>query len=782
MTRHLPTLMPTGRGRAARRGRVLSLALSVALVLGSLTAFVAATAPTARAATLPAGFQESVMFSGLTNPTAVRFAPDGRIFVAEKRGVIKVFDSLTDTSPDIFADLNVNVYNFWDRGLLGLALAPNFPTSPYVYVLYTYDHELGSTAAAPRWGTVGVYSDTCPTPPGATGDGCVVSGRLSRLQAAGNFMTGPEQVLIEDWCQQYPSHSIGAVEFGPDGNLYASGGDGASFNYVDYGQSGGSAGSPTAKNPCGDPPGGVGATLAPPTAEGGALRSQDLRASGDPVSLDGSVIRVDPATGAGTAGNPLAGSGDANARRIIAHGLRNPFRFTFRPGTNELWAGDVGWNDWEEINRIPNATDAVMENFGWPCYEGVGHQSGYDSANLNICENLYLTNPVTAPYFAYHHSNRVVPNESCPTGSSSVAGLEFQFNNGNSYPADYQDALFFADYSRDCIWVMPKGADGLPAPGQVKTFVAGAANPVNLETGPGGDLFYVDFDGGTIRRIRYFSTNRPPVAVATATPTTGAAPLTVNFDGTGSSDPDPGDTITYAWDLDGDGAFDDSTATRPTYTYTASSSYTAALRVTDTGGLLSTATVTINVGNTPPTATITAPAAGTTWKVGDLISFSGSATDQQDGPLPASALSWKLVQQHCQSNCHQHVVQSWTGVASGSFNAPDHEYPSYLELWLTATDSGGLQDTKILRLDPRTVVLTFQTNPGGLRLAVNGSEATATFTRTVIIGSTNTISAVSPQTKGKQTYQFSSWSDGGTQTHPITAPATAATYTARFRR
>ena len=782
MTRHLPTLMPTGRGRAARRGRVLSLALSVALVLGSLTAFVAATAPTARAATLPAGFQESVMFSGLTNPTAVRFAPDGRIFVAEKRGVIKVFDSLTDTSPDIFADLNVNVYNFWDRGLLGLALAPNFPTSPYVYVLYTYDHELGSTAAAPRWGTVGVYSDTCPTPPGATGDGCVVSGRLSRLQAAGNFMTGPEQVLIEDWCQQYPSHSIGAVEFGPDGNLYASGGDGASFNYVDYGQSGGSAGSPTAKNPCGDPPGGVGATLAPPTAEGGALRSQDLRASGDPVSLDGSVIRVDPATGAGTAGNPLAGSGDANARRIIAHGLRNPFRFTFRPGTNELWAGDVGWNDWEEINRIPNATDAVMENFGWPCYEGVGHQSGYDSANLNICENLYLTNPVTAPYFAYHHSNRVVPNESCPTGSSSVAGLEFQFNNGNSYPADYQDALFFADYSRDCIWVMPKGTNGLPAPGQIKTFVAGAANPVNLETGPGGDLFYVDFDGGTIRRIRYFSTNRPPVAVATATPTTGAAPLTVNFDGTGSSDPDPGDTITYAWDLDGDGAFDDSTATRPTYTYTASSSYTAALRVTDTGGLLSTATVTINVGNTPPTATITAPAAGTTWKVGDLISFSGSATDQQDGPLPASALSWKLVQQHCPSNCHQHVVQSWTGVASGSFNAPDHEYPSYLELWLTATDSGGLQDTKILRLDPRTVVLTFQTNPGGLRLAVNGSEATATFTRTVIIGSTNTISAVSPQTKGKQTYQFSSWSDGGTQTHPITAPATAATYTARFRR
>ena len=233
------------------------------------------------------------MFSGLTNPSAVRFAPDGRVFVAEKRGVIKVFDSLSDTTPTVFADLNVNVYNFWDRGLLGMALDPSFPTVPYVYVLYTYDHELGSAAPAPRWGTPGVYSDPCPSPPGPTADGCVVSGRLSRLQAAGNVMTGSEQVLIEDWCQQYPSHSTGALAFGPDGALYATGGDGASFNFADWGQDG----SPL--NPCGDPPGGVGSILNPPTAEGGALRSQDLRTSGDPVTLDGTLIRVDPATGAG---------------------------------------------------------------------------------------------------------------------------------------------------------------------------------------------------------------------------------------------------------------------------------------------------------------------------------------------------------------------------------------------------------------------------------------------------------------------------------------------------
>jgi hypothetical protein len=72
-----------------------------------------------------------------------------------------------------------------------------------------------------------------------------------------------------------------------------------------------------------------------------------------------------------------------------------------------------------------------VENFGWPCYEGPARQPGYDSANLNICENLYAENgAVTTPFHAYRHSDRVVPNEVCPTGSSSVAGLAFQFYSG----------------------------------------------------------------------------------------------------------------------------------------------------------------------------------------------------------------------------------------------------------------------------------------------------------------------------------------------------------------
>ena len=100
----------------------------------------------------PVASRSRAVFSGLTNPTVVRFASDGRVFVAEKSGLIKVFDSRRDPTPTVFADLRTNVHNFWDRGLLGMALHPNFPTVPYVYVSYTYDHDLGDPAPAPSWG------------------------------------------------------------------------------------------------------------------------------------------------------------------------------------------------------------------------------------------------------------------------------------------------------------------------------------------------------------------------------------------------------------------------------------------------------------------------------------------------------------------------------------------------------------------------------------------------------------------------------------------------------
>lgn len=1095
------------RGRAAHVVRGLALA-AVVLLAGP---------GAARAATLPEGFTDTVALGGLLEPINIEFASDGRVFVAEKSGVIKVFDDLSDPTPTVFANFRTNVYSMWDRGLLGMALAPDFPADPYVYVLYTHDAAIGGTA--PRWGQPGGTFDGCPTPPGPSGDGCVVSGRLSRFEADGDVAAGPEQVLIEDWCQQYSSHSIGDLAFGPDGALYASAGDGASFNFVDYGQDGDPV------NPCGDPPGGVGGAMTPPTAEGGALRSQDLLtpadppdpapppppppppppvesthilrpdgdvtsawslgggaatgwqaldddviqpasvpveqfaydkvagevlettlanrdisgqnptagkawfygnvaagaqiradvvwggqvrqsttisggtnglsygwrsidvtppdqaavndlrlrftittgaqygsnlfasyfelttfgqsggggttgaaaaaaqpaaatggssllrpdgditsqwrlggsstawealddevteptavpaeqfvyektpgkvlevslgrrdvtgeravigkawfygnlASGaelkvdvlwggqvratktltgslsygwrsidalppdqaavddlrlrftingnaqfgsnlfaayfqletvpavvtDPTGLSGTVIRVDPATGEGLPGNPLAASDDPNERRIIATGLRNPFRFAVRPGTSELWLGEVGWGTWEEIDRINAPTDAAADNFGWPCYEGQGRQGGYDAANLGLCEDLYATpGAVSSPYLVYNHSSKVVSGESCPTGSSSLAGADFY--TGDEYPAGFAGAFVFADYSRDCIWAM-KTTGGVPDPGKIVTLVAGASNPVELEPGPAGDIFYADIENGTIHRIR-FAGNRPPVATATANPTSGPLPLNVQFDGSGSSDPNQGDPLSYAWDLDGDGQYDDSIAVSPQRTYTQAATIAVGLRVTDSGGLSATDQVTITPGNSPPEPQITTPTTATSWSVGEAIDFSGGATDPEDGPLGADRLTWKLTLQHCPSNCHSHPFQTYERVKSGSFNAPDHEYPSHLELTLTATDSLGLSASKTVALQPRTVALRLESSPTGLTLALNANSGPAPLTGTVIEGSSNSVSAPSPQQLGGQSYDFLSWSDGGAATHQLVADS-SGTYTASF--
>jgi hypothetical protein len=126
-------------------------------------------------------------------------------------------------------------------------------------------------------------------------------------------------------------------------------------------------------------------------------------------------------------------------------------------------------------------------------------------------------------------------------------------------------------------------------------------------------------------------------------------------------------------------------------------------------------------------------------------------------------------------------VQTFDGTATGSFSAPDHEYPSHLELVLTARDSSGRTGTTSVRLDPRTVQLTFASSPSGRTLTHFSQAGTTPFTRTVIVGSANTISAPSPQGSGLFRYCYRSWSDGGAQSHTVTAPETPTTYTATFR-
>ena len=558
--------------------------------------------------TLAYGFSASTLFSGLNLPTSFQFAPDGRVFVAEKDGVVKVYDSLTDTSPTVFADLRTEVYSYVDRGLLSLAIDPQWPARPYVYVFYSYDHVLGDPSPAPK------YHDTCSgSDIDVTNGNCVASARLSRLTATtgdlDHMAAGGEKVLIEDWCQQYPIHINGTVAFGPDGALYASHGSAASI-FTDYGQTG------TPLNPCGDPPVPTGGVQTIPTAEGGSLRSQDPQTPNDPYTLDGSVIRVDPDTGAGLPGNPLFASADPNARRIIAYGLRMPFRFAARPGANELWIGDVGEYTYEEIDRLP--IGGALVNEGWPCYEAGSVNADY--APLDICKNLARQGPsaVAQPYWQYTHLRPAFTGDTCANGSSSTSGIAF-YGQGD-YPPRYRGAMFLADYARKCIFVMLPGANGLPDPTKVENLASGIG-ATDLQIGPGGDLYANDLIAGTISRLVYTGANRPPDAHITADRTNGPAPLTVKFDARTSVDPD-GDPLHYAWDLDGDGQYDDSTSATPQWTYTAKASVPVRLRAIDDEGLIGTTTQTVTAGNTQPAVLITSPAPTTRFSVGDRINFS----------------------------------------------------------------------------------------------------------------------------------------------------------------
>jgi len=748
---------------------------------------------------LPANFTESTAFSGLTRPVAVKFSPDGRVFVAEKSGIIKVFDNLADTTATTVADLRMNVHDFWDRGLLGFALDPQFPTRPYIYVLYTYDFDpLEPSIPAPRWG------DTCPDKngqnqpigPGANTDGCVANGRLSRLKVnPNNTLDGGEQVLLENnWCQQFPSHSVGSLVFGPEGALYVSAGDGASFNTEDWGQMGGTQGSApynypfTPVNPCADPNGARGTAATKPAAEGGALRSQDVRTLADTVSFDGSVLRVDPDTGAPWPDNPLIGGTSSADDRIIAHGLRNPFRMTRRPGTSEVWIGDVGWNTWEEINRIVSPNDSTVENFGWPCVEGPDRPVGYNT-NLTLCTSL-PTASTTAPHYSFRNGQTVYNGDPCTIADgSSISGLAFYAS--GTYPAGYSDTLFFADHTRNCVYKMTAGTDGLPDPATRTVFLSSATNaqqignplPVDLEIGPGGDLFITDHEGGRIRRIRYNVGNNPPTAVIQATPSNGPIPLVVAFNGTGSTDPDPGATLFYAWDLDGDGQYDDSTLPQPSWTYTAIGNVTVRLQVTDDDGATATTQTIISAGDSAPVATLVSPTTALNWHVGETIPFSGTGYDTTDGPLAPAAMRWDIILRHCVSGpgtCHEHAVETFNGIDQGFYTAPDHEYYSELEIRLTVTDSGGLADMKSVILAPEVVTNDFATSPAGLTLAVAGADGMAPFSRPAIVGSTVSLVAPSPQSLAGAGYYFVSWNDGGDAGRAFTAAATPLAFHANF--
>jgi len=475
------------------------------------------------------------------------WAPDGRLFVIEKPGRLKVV-APGGTGATTILDISGRVNEFHDRGLLGLAVDSAFASNGYIYLLYTYDvSPLTADLDAP---TVSRLERYTVSPSNGVGSPRVLLG--SYTEGACPAPSNGVDCIPADGI----SHSIGTVRSAPDGTLWVGSGDAASFNIVD------------------------------PLA----FRTYDER------SMAGKIMHVDR-DGRGLPGHPFC-PGDTDldhvCTKVWAGGFRNPFRFKLRPGGG-LTVGDVGWGTREELDLVPTGAGGGRL-YGWPCYEGSTRTSGY--RDRVECRDEYAKEGTPDAH--------VPPNYEYARDGTSAAVVGGPTYTGTQYPAGYRDDVFFGDYALG--FIRRANLDEQGRVTGVDNFASDWTG-VDLEPDPSGDLAYASFgDGspgsGSIRRVVYLPGNASPVAVASAAPTSGRGPLDVSFTGSSSTDAD-GDSLTYDWDF-GDGSTHSSQA-NPVHRYATNGPFTARLTVSDGRGLSDTGTVDISVG-LPPVASIDAPA------------------------------------------------------------------------------------------------------------------------------------------------------------------------------
>jgi glucose/arabinose dehydrogenase len=517
---------------------------------------------------LSAGFVEDNAAPGavFVVPTAIAFLPDGRFLVAEKRGrVYEVRDGIRQPNP-IWSGEN-EVLDQHDRGVLGLAVDPNYFVNHYIYLYYTVDPDSDGSDLNDR-----------------------AFNRLTRYRIgfgdSSSVDTTTRTVLLGvDWpsapVSASDSHTGGCLRWGADGSLLLSIGDGAEYTIADAG---------------GNDPGQFGPGLSDPSQDIGAYRAQDI------TGLNGKVLRLNPATGQGYASNPYFDGDPSSPRsKVWCYGLRNPFRFTVRPGTGaadpaagdpgSLYIGDVGWDSFEEVDvaRFGGL------NFGWPCFEGPNSNTPYlaNPPSHNGCDSFGTSsNPEepTAPFSSWQHLD---PSQGDPPGFIGNCAISGVFYTGNRYPPAYQGQYFFADYGQG--WIKVAVVDTADQRLKVLDFASGADSPVDFAAHPlTGDLYYVSVIRQEILRIRYLGAvggNLPPIAAMHASPSSGPVPLAVQFTAAGSSDPEGG-PLQYRW-LFGDG--ESATGITTTHVYQASGVVPSQLTVTDDHGNEDVKSILINV-------------------------------------------------------------------------------------------------------------------------------------------------------------------------------------------
>src|SRR5882724_1287761 len=520
-----------------------------------------------------ANFADSVFVAGLNGPTTMTFAPDGRLFVAEKDGPLRVIKNGQLLSTP-FMTLVVDTAN--ERGLMGIAFDPNFASNHYLYVYYT------STAGS-------------------------IHNRISRFTANGDVaVAGSEFILADLPTLGAANHNAGAVHFGLDGKLYVSVGENAV-----------SSNAQSLNTPLGK-----------------LLR----------FNTDGSI----------PTDNPFYATATGLAKASWAMGLRNPFTFDVQPGSGTIFINDVGEGGWEEINR-----GQAGANYGWPTTEG------------------YFTNhpEFVQPFFAYPHG--------AGTGAGNcIAGGAFYNPATQAFPSAYVGQYFFADYTNNWITRID------PNTGAHSVFATGAAGPVDLDVGPDGALYYLARGAGQVGRIAYTASLPPSISQQPANSLVSVG-YPATFTVSASGEP----PLTYQWQRNG-ANISGATGTSYVLSNAQQSDSGARFRVVVTNGLGSTTSaegVLTVTTNKPPVATIATPVTGATYTAGTNLNFSGSGSDQEDGALPPSALTWTIVFHH---DTHTHpAMDDTTGITSASWPIPTAGETSsnvWYRVHLTVKDSVGL--------------------------------------------------------------------------------------------
>lgn len=460
----------------------------------------------------------------------------------------------------------------------------------------------------------------------------------------------------------------------------------------------------------------------------------------------GKLLRINP-DGSIPEGNPFT-TGSTQRRSIWAYGLRNPFTFDIQQTTGKIYINDVGASKWEEISDA----SVAGRNFGWPSVEGNGSNPAY-------------VNPI----FAYAHG--VGDGIGC-----AITGGVFNNPTTSNYPAQYIGKYFFQDFCTHWINYLDINANGTVTR---KSFGTGIGNnTVGLNLSPDGNLHYLDRALGTLYKITYNANGAPAIATQPSSVSVSAGqPATFSVVATGNS-------LRYQWQKN---SVNITGAIAASYTITnvqAGDAGNYRVIVSNTVGSVTSmnAQLAVTAFNNPPVATITSPANGSLYSGGEVISFSGTGTDTEDGSLAANAFTWLAVFHH---DTHSHDGPPIaTGVKAGTYNIATVGEVSdnvFYRLYLVVTDSKGLSDTASIDLQPRKSTITLASEPSGLQVTLDGQPAIAPYSDVAVEGIERVIGTVSPQNMAGQTYEFDRWAHGGLPTQTIVTPTEDVTYTAMYR-